>query len=279
MDKRDLGPVFRDRLKTVLHRFAGNQADFARSIGLDRSALSQLLADGSTRLPRAETLHAIAERHGISLDWLMGLSQSEKFAAEIKPMLEIEDTDGASDDTMLAKWHQEAIGYKIRYVPSTVPDLLRTEAVISYEYMRGRGPAEVTQIREAENRLDYSRRPESDMEVCMPVQQIRLLAEGRGIWSGLGREARRIQIGYMADLLDELYPTFRLYLFDELESFSVPYTVFGPKRAAIYVGDMYFVLNATDTIQALSSHFDNLIKRAVINAHVSADYLRGLPTD
>ncbi len=276
MDKRDLGPVFRGRLKIVLDRFAGNQAEFARSVGLDRSALSQLLADGSTRLPRAETLHAIAERHGVSLDWLMGLSQSEQFAAEIKPMLEIEDTDGASDDTQLAQWHQDAIGYKIRYVPSTVPDLLRTEAVIAYEYLRGRGAAEETQIRDAESRLDYSRRPETDMEVCMPVQQLRLLAEGRGIWSGLGREKRTIQIGYMADLLDELYPTFRLYLFDELESYSIPYTVFGPKRAAIYVGDMYFVLNATDTIQALSSHFNNLIKHAVINAHTSADFLRAL---
>ena len=33
MDKRHLGPVFRERLKVVLGRFAGNQAEFARSIG------------------------------------------------------------------------------------------------------------------------------------------------------------------------------------------------------------------------------------------------------
>ena len=279
MDKRHLGPVFRERLKVVLGRFAGNQAEFARSIGLDRSALSQLLSESSTRLPRAETLHAIAERHGVSLDWLMGLSQSELFSAEIKPMLEIEDTYGASSDTLIAQWHSEAIGYKIRYVPTTIPDLLRTEAVIGYDYMRGRGPNEQTQIKEAESRLDYTRRPETDMEVCMPVQQVRLLAEGRGIWSGLSRDSRRMQLGYMADLLDELYPTFRLFLFDELECFSIPYTVFGPQRAAIYVGDMYFVLNATDHIRALSSHFDNLIKRAVINAHRSPEFLRGLKVE
>ena len=276
MDKRTLGPIFRERLKTVLRRYSGSQAEFARTIGLDRSALSQLLSDQSTRLPRAETLHAIAERHGVSLDWLMGLSQSELFSAEIKPMLEIEDTDGSSEDTLLAQWHSEAIGYKIRYVPTTIPDLLRTEAVIAYDYMRGRGPDEQIQIKDAESRLDYSRRPETDMEVCMSVQQVRLLAEGRGIWAGLGRDSRRIQIGYMADLLDELYPTFRLFLFDELQSFSIPYTVFGPLRAAIYVGDMYLVVNATDHIRALSRHFDNLIKRALINAHRSPDYLRSL---
>jgi len=279
MDKRDLGPVFRERLRIVLQRFAGNQAEFARTIGLDRSALSQLLSEGSTRLPRAETLHAIAERHGTSLDWLMGLSQSELFSAEIKPMLEIEDTDGSSSDTLISKWHSEAIGYKIRYVPATIPDLLRTEAVIGYDYMRGRGPDERIQIKDAENRLDYSRRPETDMEVCMQVQQVQLLAEGRGIWSGLGYESRKMQIGYMADLLDELYPTFRLFLFDELESFSIPYTVFGPLRAAIYVGEMYFVLNATEHIRALSSHFDNLIKRAVINADKSPEFLRRLKVE
>ncbi|HSM42211.1 MAG TPA: helix-turn-helix transcriptional regulator [Afifellaceae bacterium] len=279
MDKRNLGPIFRERLKVVLDRFAGSQAEFARTIGLDRSALSQLLSEHSTRLPRAETLQAIAERHGVSVDWLLGLSQSELFSAEIKPMLEIEDTDGSSSDTLIAQWHREAIGYKIRYVPTTIPDLLRTEAVIAYDFLRGRGPDEQIQIKDAESRLDYSRRPETDMEVCMPVQQVRLLAEGRGIWSGLSRENRRIQIDYMADLLDELYPTFRLFLFDELEVFSVPYTVFGPLRAAIYVGDMYFVLNGTDHIRALSRHFDNLIKRAVINAHRSADYLRGLKVE
>ncbi len=278
-DKRDLGPVFRNRLKIVLDRFDGNRAEFARTVGLDRSALSQLLSETSMRLPRAETLHTIAERHGVSLDWLMGLSQSEQFAAEIKPMLEIEDTEGTSDDTRLAQWHREAIGYKIRYVPSTIPDLLRTEAVITYEYLRGRGPAEETQIRAAESRLDYSRRPETDMEVCMPVQQLRLLAEGRGIWSGLGLNVRKLQIDYMADLLDELYPTFRLFLYDELESFSIPYTVFGPQRATIYVGDMYFVLNGTDHIRALSTHFDNLIKHAVINAHRSPDFLRELKVE
>jgi hypothetical protein len=117
------------------------------------------------------------------------------------------------------------------------------------------------------------------MEVCMPRQRLELLAEGRGQWRNLDRAARRRQLTYMADLVDELYPTFRLYLYDQLSNYSIPYTVFGPQRAAIFVGEMYLVLNATDHIRSLTRHFDNLIRRAVVSAHESAAYLRGLAVE
>ena len=80
----------------------------------------------------------------------------------------------------------------------------------------------------------------------------------------------------MADLLEELYPTFRLFLYDQLQNYSIPYTVFGPQRVAIFVGEMYLVLNATEHIRALTRHFDNLIRRAVVTAHESAEFVRRL---
>jgi hypothetical protein len=39
------------------------------------------------------------------------------------------------NDERLLTWFDEAQGYKIRYVPSTLPDLLKTEDVIRYELM------------------------------------------------------------------------------------------------------------------------------------------------
>lgn len=72
MDKRDLSDLFRERLKTILVRSGQNQSSFAAGVGIDRSALSQLLSGASTRLPRAETLLSIAESHRVSLDWLWG---------------------------------------------------------------------------------------------------------------------------------------------------------------------------------------------------------------
>jgi transcriptional regulator with XRE-family HTH domain len=276
MDKRDLGPIFRERLQALIARAAVTRSAFAESVGLDRSALTQILAGDSTRLPRADTLRRIAERYSVSLDWLLGLSQDEMLAAEMKPALEIAVAVGADEDTLLERWHKEAVGYKIRYVPSQVPDLLRTPAVIDYEYSGRGAPGPSWQLRNAEFRLDYSRRPETDMEVCMPRQRLELLSEGRGQWRGLDRQARQAQLAYMADLVEELYPTFRLFLYDQLKSFSIPYTVFGPLRAAIYVGDMYLVLNATEHIRSLTRHFDNLIRRAAVSSSESAAFLRSL---
>ena len=276
MDKRELGPIFRERLQILIQRAGVTRAGFAQSIGLDRSALTQLLSARTVRLPRADTLRRISERYAVSLDWLLGLSQDETLAAEMRPVVEITEGQGADQGTLLERWHKEAAGYKIRYVPAQIPDLLRTPEVIDYEYRRRSMPSPSSQLREAEFRLDYNRRPETDMEVCMPRQRLELLAEGSGQWKRLGRAEREAQLSYMANLLDELYPGFRLFLYDQLSCYSIPYTVFGPQRAAIFVGEMYLVLNATDHIRSLTRHFDNLIRRAVVNAHEVASFVRGL---
>ena len=162
MDKRDLGLVFRERLQLLIRRSSVTRSAFAHSVGIDRSALTQLLSDGSTRLPRADTLRRIAETYGASVDWLLGISEDETPAAEIKPALEIAVAEGADNDTLLERWHKEAVGYKIRYVPAQIPDLLRTPAVIDYEYSGRTAPSPSWQLRNAEFRLDYSaagRRP------------------------------------------------------------------------------------------------------------------------
>jgi transcriptional regulator with XRE-family HTH domain len=275
MDKRDLSSVFRERLKTVVRRSDLNQSGFAQAVGIDRSALSQLLSGATTRLPRAETLLNIASENKVSLDWLMGLSQDEGLTGEIRASFELEEAIGGFDRTLLARWHAEAAGTKIRYVPAGIPDLLRTDALIEYEAgITNKSPE--SQADETRYRIDYSRRPETDMEVCMPVHTLDVFARGLGVWGDFPPEARAEQLAHMARLLDDLYPTFRLYLYDGRMRYSVPYTIFGSIRAAIYVGDMYLVLNATTPVRALTRHFDNLIRSAVINAHESAAHARGL---
>ncbi len=273
MDKRDIATDFRDRLDTLIRRSGLSRAAFAAGIGIDRSALSQLLSGTAVRLPRAETLLAIAEKHNVSLDWLLGISQDEGLRGELRPSLEIEEGPGDFDRSLLAKWHAEAAGTKIRYVPAGLPDLLRTDAVIGYETFAQQQNA-ASKIDEAQFRIDYNRRPETDMEVCMTVQALDALIHGYGIWSELDERLRAEQLRHMAGLLDELYPTFRLYLFDGRRQFSVPYTIFGQKRVCIYVGSMYLVLNDDETIKTLTRHFDGLIRGAVVNAHEVASHLR-----
>ena len=83
----------------------------------------------------------------------------------------------------------------------------------------------------------------------------------------------------MATLTEELYPGLRVFLFDARRTFSAPYTVFGTLRAAVYMGDMYLVLNAKEAVDALTRHFDQLIRSAVVRPHEAGAFIGRLVTD
>src|SRR3546814_19320695 len=63
-------------------------------------------------------------------------------------------------DERLARWRAEAVGYKIRYVPATLPDLLKSEEIIGYEYVRQGSSMPAFRLEQAESRLAYSRSEE-----------------------------------------------------------------------------------------------------------------------
>jgi len=277
MDKRKLADTFHERLESLLERSRQSQSAFAESIGIDRSALSLLLSGKTTRLPRVETLLTIAERQSVTLDWLLGVSQDEGVTGAMLSSGEIETTeeDGAS---LLMRWHSEAAGAKIRYVPARIPDLLRTTDVIAYEAWASHQSA-MAQVEDAAFRLDYNRAAGTDMESCMPFQTIEQFAAGAGIWSGLSKAVRQAQIVHMADLIDELYPSFRLFLFDGRERFSIPYTIFGSTRVAVFAGQMYLVLNSAETIRTMQKQFEGLIRHTRVHAHEAAGFVRALHVD
>lgn len=275
MDKRALADLFRTRLLELVTRSGASHSAFAAGIGIDRSALSQLLSGDSARLPRVETLLNIAERHAVSLDWLLGISHDPGLTGELRPSFEIEEGGEDYADTLLMKWHAEATGSKIRYVPARIPDLLRTPQIIAFEAKSAHQSVKA-QASESRFRLDYNRQPGTDMEVCMPSETLEAFAQGRGMWGGLKKEVRAAQLQYMSGLINELYPSFRLFLFHEKERFSVPYTIFGSQRAAIFVGGMYLVLNNAESIRKMQRHFDELIRFTRVHAHQCADYVKSL---
>lgn len=265
VDRRETVVIFRERLLAVIDRSGLSRSGFATKIGLDRSTLSQLLSEDSVRLPRAETIAAIASSEQVSVDWLLGLSQEGQLAADLyRQPLEFEPGSSSPMDERLQRWHTEAAGYKIRYVPSTLPDLLKTEDVITFEYVEQGLQVPVVRQHESEHRLAYSRRPETDIEVCTSVQSVESFARGEGVWRGLPLEVRAEQISRMIQLTEELYPTLRWFMFDGLRNYAAPVTVFGPQRAALYIGNMYLVLNSTEHIRELTRAFDLLIRAAVV---------------
>lgn len=274
-DKRDIADLFRKRLTTLAQRHGVSRAAFAAMVGIDRSALTQMLSPDLTRLPRAETLVRISTACGVSLDWLLGVSQDEALTATIKPALELEEARLGDDETLIGGWHREAAGTKIRYVPSSIPDLFRTEAVIENQ-LRGGDRTVSSQVDMSKALLATTQRLESDMEVCMPMQTLQSLARGEGIWAKLSPSQREAQLMRMAQLTEEMYPRFRLYLFDGAAHYCTPYTVFGTQRVAVFIGEMYLVLNSADAIATLTRHFDQLIRVTRIHAHEAPDWIRNL---
>ncbi len=264
-DRQQSIRVFRERLAALIKRSGGRQAEFARCIGVDRSTLSQLLAGRDDRLPRADTVAAIAQAMQVSADWLLGLSQ-ENQAEEAIVGAPLEIATGAADpaNERLRMWHTEAAGYKIRYVPTTLPDLLKTDEVNVFEFGASRGMSAELATRSSQDNLAYTRRPETDIEICSSVQALEGFARGEGIWRNLSNRSRRLQLERIAHLTDELYPTLRWFLFDALEHYAPPVTIFGPIRAVLYTGDVYFVFNSTDHIRILTEHFDFLIRSSIV---------------
>jgi transcriptional regulator with XRE-family HTH domain len=277
MERNEWVARFRERLADLIERQGQSRAAFAARIGLDRSTLSQLLSTENARLPRAETIAAIARETQVSADWLLGLSQTGRPGAELVPdALEVEPGGASPMDERLRRWHAEARGYKIRYVPTTLPDLLKTPDVIAYETPGPSDSAPEARQRQAESELAYSRLPETDMEACCAWQTVASLARGEDVWRELPREARKAQLRQALELVDELYPTFRWFLYDGRAQFSVPFTIFGPQRVAIYFGDMYFVFNSTEHIRVMTRHFDGLIRSATVPPTDVGTFLREL---
>ncbi|MFD2207030.1 helix-turn-helix domain-containing protein [Kiloniella antarctica] len=263
-DKRDVAYIFRERMALLIAQSGNNLSQFSKSIGIDRSALSQFLAPDSTRLPRAETLCAISRACGVSLDWLMGLIANDGNSDDIVPSIEIMRMNEEEATRKIEEWHRDAIGYKIRYVPNTLPDIMRINEVSEFEFKYNHLFIRKAQDQQAKKLLVKTLKPDTDIEVCMPLQTLELFAKGEGVWKELPKEIRKKQLEHMLKLTGEFYPTFRLFFFDQQTAYSAPYTLFGPLRAAVYLGNMYLLVNSVDHIKALTQHFDRLIRLAKV---------------
>jgi len=273
-DKRDIAQVFRDRMALLIAKRGYNLSQFSKSVGVDRSALSQFMAPDSTRLPRAETLFAIARSCGVSLDWLMGLIATEGDTEDSVPTVETLRMSGEEATQKLVEWHREAQGYKIRYIPSTIPDLLRIEEVSEYEFKNYNLDIREAQDQQARRQLSAASYPETDIEVCMPLQTLEHFAKGEGTWNGLSIDIRRKQLEHMLELIRDFYPTFRLFFYDQHSIYSAPYTLFGPLRAVVYLGNMYLVVHSVEHIRALTQHFDGLIRIAKVGPDHAEEQIR-----
>ena len=217
-DKRDLAPLFRARLSEAMALKRLSQAALARVCGVDRSTISALLQAG-TRLPNAGLAADCARALGISADWLLGLTgRPEPVGDLLAASLTLTEAPRALIDEQIFGWHREAAGYKIRHVPATLPDMLKTRAMVEWEYAPQLGRTAEQAIGAFEDRLKWMRGAGSDYEIALPLHELTAFATGTGYYEGLSADIRRDQLQHLITLCDQLYPSLRVCLFDARRS-------------------------------------------------------------
>lgn len=277
IDKRIRAEQFRQRLKRAMDQADISQSGLARAIQVDRSTISQLLKDPGARLPNAHVVGACASALGVSADWLLSLSDRPESAADLMSnTLSVTEAPRALVDERIFEWHKEAAGYKIRHVPAALPDMMKTRAMLEWEYAPHLGRTTAQAINASEERLEFMRGSSSDYEIALPIFEMHSFAKGTGFYEGLPSDIRRDQIDRMIELTEQLYPRLRLYLFDAQRLYSAPVTIFGPLLAVFYVGSYYMAFRDKERIETFTDHFDRLVREAYIGTRGLPDHLREL---
>ena len=265
MNKRARSDLFRNRLQKAMDLKGDTQSSLARKTGADRSTLSQILAGTTPRLPNGQLVAQCANSLGVSADWLLGLSdQPDSLEQILEQAMTMVDAPRALIDAQIFAWHQRAAGYKIRHVPTGLPDMVKIRSMLEWEYAPSLGHTIDLAIASAEDRLNWMHQAQSDYEIALPIHELQAFARAEGYYSGCPRQILIEQLKHLAQLTAQLYPVMRFSLFDARKIYSAPITIFGPLRAVIYLGQKYLVFRVPDRIQALSQHLDGLIREAEI---------------
>lgn len=275
--KQDRASLFRDRLVQAMSAAGSNQSHLSRMAGVDRSTISQLLKSEAVRLPNAHLVAACAQVLGVSSDWLLGLTDKKESAADLLALsMSMTEASRALIDEQIFQWHQEAAGYKIRHVPAGLPDMMKTRAMLEWEYAPSLGRTIEQAINASEDRLEHMRRSRSDYEIALPLHDLKAFAYGQGYYSGLPRDVRLSQLDHFIELTRSHYPSLRVCLFNAHRLYSAPVTIFGPLLAVIYLGQNYLAFRDHERVDAITAHFDLLVRDAEVPARDLPELLNAL---
>lgn len=280
MAKRDRSDNFRIRLTEAMAITKMSRSALARATGVDRSTIGQILKGDMPRMPNAQLAADVASTLGVSTDWLLGLTDRPELPGDIiASAMALSPAERSSADAQLLEWHREAVGYKVRHVPATLPDFLKTEDILRWEYTSSSHDLQEQSLATMRAHFDWLQAGDSDYEIALPVHELRACASGSGYYAGLDQNMRQNQLRFIADNCDQMFPRLRLFLFDARRVFSAPVTVFGSALAVIYVGQCYLALRESQRVRALTDHFDWLVKEATIDARDASQFIYSLIED
>ena len=277
MDKRRRASLFRERLMEVMSMKGMTKSGLSRAAKVDRSTIGQLLKNDHPRLPNAQLTADAANALGVSTDWLLGLTNRPETPGDIvAAALSLSPAERTSADEQLLEWHHEAAGYKVRHVPATLPDVLKTKRMLDWEYASVRERRLPEAFSAMQDQLQWLSSGVSDYEIAVPVHEIESCAAGTAYYKGVEKSVRYEQLGFIADQCDQMFPRLRIFLFDAHRVFSSPVTIFGPNLAVVYVGQCYLAFREVERVKSLSSHFDWLVREAVVDARNVSTHIRAL---
>ncbi|HDZ80231.1 MAG TPA: XRE family transcriptional regulator [Roseobacter sp.] len=277
MDKRDRADLFRERLQHAMLRKNVTRSALARTTKVDRSTIGQLLKEDQPRLPNAQLAADVADALGVSTDWLLGLTNRPETPGDIvAAAMSLSPAERSSADEQLLEWHREAAGYKVRHVPATLPDILKTERMLQWEYALFQERRLPTAFAAIQDQLEWLSSGVSDYEIALPVHEVESCAAGTAYYKGLEVSVRFEQLNFIADQCDRMFPRLRILLFDAHTVFSSPVTIFGPNLAVVYVGQCYLAFREIERVKSLTNHFDWLVREAVVDARNVSSYIRSL---
>lgn len=274
INKLECAQQFRTRLAQAIKHTGISQSGLARAIQADRSTLSQVLTDDGARLPSAHVIAACASVLGVSSDWLLGLSDRPEQAADLlSNSFEVSHAPRAHVDEQIFAWYREAQGYKTRHVPASLPDMLKTDAMLEWEYGPHLGRTTQQAINATHDRQNWMRDTRSEFEIAMPLYEIESFIRGTGYYVGLPAAIRLAQTDQLIHLSRQLYPRLRIYQFDARRLYSAPVTIFGPLLAVLYTGGHYMAFRDRQRVETFTNDFDVLIREAHRTARDFPDFL------
>ena len=277
MNKQRRASLFRERLMEVMSMKGMTKSGLSRATNVDRSTIGQLLKNDQPRLPNGQLAADAANALGVSTDWLLGLTNRPETPGDIvTAALSLSPAERTSADEQLLEWHHEAAGYKVRHVPATLPDILKTKQMLYWEYASVRERRLPEAFSAMQDQLQWLSSGVSDYEIAVPFHEIESCAAGTAYYKGVEEGVRYEQLNFIADQCDQMFPRLRIFLFDAHRVFSSPVTIFGPNLAVVYVGQCYLAFREVERVKSLSSHFDWLVREAVIDARNVSTHIRSL---
>lgn len=278
MKKKQRAALFQKRLRQVLEDHGQSLNAFCRAHGLDRPTITQLLIAKDSRLPRGDTLAALADALGVSTDWLLGLSEDRQKGVELVfEAFAVKQVQDMPVEAQWYSWHEEAQGTPIRYVLNEgVPEMLKTPETLTYEFAPMIGAAAAAHMAESEERKKFIGFGQENYSACCSHQELGLFAGGHGLWVDMPAAARRAQLQFMAHEIERLYPSAQYYVFDEMKILAHPFAVFGKKRAVIQCSGDYLVYTRETHINYFISLFNRYIQNATAHPHEAAQYVERL---